>query len=222
MKIQGQHAFNVPRARVWAAVMDPTVIAGVLPGCEDLKSTGENTFEGLLKIKVGPVQGQFKGSVVLSQLVPPESYQLDLKGQGPPGFVDGSGSLRLEESGPAATLLHYDIDAKVGGRIASVGQRLLDSSAKVITRRALEGLEQQLAQREALEAAATAAADATAAAGDTAPPPAPAPPSQAEFAASFTRGLVGELVPPERRPLYIALALGLLVVAFFGLKACFG
>lgn len=178
MKIEGQHTFDAPRDVVWDAVLDADVLAKILPGCEDFKQIDDHTFEGILKIKVGPVQGKFKGKVELSDLVKPESYHLSIKGKGAPGFVDGQGTLRLEADG-ARTRVHYDIDTKIGGRIATVGQRLIDSSAKVITRQSLEGLEAQLAARqaaaeqEAIAAAAEQEAEAAeAAAKDSKPTPA--------------------------------------------------
>ena len=209
MKIEGQHTFEAPRELVWKTVLDPTVLAAVLPGCEDFQEVGENKFTGTLKIKVGPVQGKFKGTVALSDLVEPDSYNMRIQGKGAPGFVDGSGQLRLEDAG-SSTVLHYEVDAKVGGRIASVGQRLLDSSSKVITRQALEGLEQQVVAKVAAEA------------GAEAPPPVAAP-SQAEFAADFTKGMVEELVPKERRPMIAgAIALAVLAIAFLTFKSCGG
>lgn len=222
MKIQGEHTLEAPRQTVWDAVMDPAVIRSIMPGCEDLQQVEDHRFEGVLKIKVGPVQGQFKGSVELSELDPPQSYKLQLKGKGPAGFVDGEGTMRLAESGPAATTLAYDIDAKVGGRIASVGQRLLDSSAKVIARQAVEGLAQQVANKVAAEGAPEGSGSD---AGDSeeGAAAAPAPPSQAEFAAGFAKGLIAELIPEEKRPM----ALGITIVVVLGIalglfKACGG
>ncbi len=209
MKIEGQHTFNAPRELVWKTVLDPEVLAAVLPGCEDFQEVGENEFTGTLKIKVGPVQGKFKGKVLLSDLEEPSSYNMRIQGKGAPGFVDGKGQLRLEDEG-SSTILHYAVDAKVGGRIASVGQRLLDSSSKVITRQALEGLEQQVN------------AQAAAAAGDE-PPPEIETPSQAEFAAEFTKGMVDELVPKDRRPMLFGIAaIVVLAVGFMTVRACGG
>ncbi len=209
MKIEGQHTFAAPRDQVWNTVLDPDVLGNVLPGCEDFHEVGENRFEGLLKIKVGPVQGKFKGTVELTDLVEPSSYNLRVQGNGPPGFVDGKGTLNLEDAGES-TVLHYEVDAKVGGRIASVGQRLLDSSSKVITRQALEGLDQHVT------AARTAA--------ETGEEPAEIEaPSQAEFAAAVTKGVVDDLVPKERRPVLIGIgAVVILGLAFLAVRACGG
>lgn len=223
MKLQGEHTLPASRDEVWEAVMDPAVIQSIMPGCEDLKETGENQFEGTLKIKVGPVQGKFKGSVELSDLNAPESYHLHIKGKGAPGFVDGQGTMRLEATSDATTTLHYEIDAKVGGRIASVGQRLLDSSARVIARQSLEGLAAQIEHRNQPEPEADADSEAAEEDAESRPRPRQAPeqPSQAKFAVDFAKGLVEELVPEEQRPKAIAIGVGLVLAVFLlFFKAC--
>lgn len=205
MKLQGQHTFEVPRDVVWQALLDPEVLARTLPGCEDLQQVGENEYQGALNIRVGPVQGKFQGTVKLSDLMPPEGYHLHLKGSGPAGFMDGDGELRLEAQG-AATVLHYDLDAKVGGRVATVGHRLLDSSARAVVRQGLEGLEKQLA------ALASGAGEEARAA-----------PSQTEFAAGVAKEVLGELVPPRYRPLVLVGAAVILAFLIFLLvRACQG
>jgi carbon monoxide dehydrogenase subunit G len=214
VKIQGQHSIQAPREVVWRAIVDPDVLARTLPGLEELKETGPNRFEGIIQLKVGPVQGQFRGTVTLADLSPPESYRLHLKGEGAPGFVDGQGALRLVGEG-GATTIHYEVEAQIGGRIAGVGQRLLDSSARVLTRQALEGLDRQVA---ALAAPSSPAAGSGQPAGE-----APAAPTQAEFAARFAKGLAGELVPRERRPLLLLVTLVVLVgLAALVVRACGG
>jgi uncharacterized protein len=208
VKIEGQHRFEAPRDLVWKALLDPEILAKTLPGCEKLERTGEQTFHGALVMKVGPVQGQFQGEVQLSDLRPLEGYHLKLHGQGGPGFVDGQGDLRLEEQ-DGGTNLTYTVDAQVGGRIASVGQRLLDSSARVITRQALESLGQQIAALAAAQAAPEA------------PPPKVEGPTQAQFAAQFATGLARELVPAPLRPvLLVAALLVAALLVFILLRAC--
>lgn len=208
MKIQGEHVFAAPREAVWRTVLDADVLSKVLPGCEDFHEVAANEFEGVLKIKVGPVQGKFQGKVKLSDLKEPESYHLHLNGKGAPGFVDGKGDLRLEDDG-AGTRLHYEIDAKVGGRIASVGQRLLDSTTRSITRQALEGLDKQVTARTGVAAGEPAAAVEIEA------------PSQSEVAAEVAKDVLADLVPPERRPLYAAVAAAVvLVIAALLLRTC--
>ncbi len=198
MKVTGKHPLAVSRGVVWEAILDPEVLSRTLPGCEDMAPVGDNQFRGKLKMKVGPVQGLFEGGVELLDLDPPNGYNLKMDGKGAPGFVTGTGSIRLEDADDGGTLLHYDIDARVGGRIAAVGQRLLDSSAKVLTRQGLQGLEEQLAARAARAAAPAATA-----------------PSQAAFAGRFAAGLAKELWP------YLAGgALVVLAAIAISLRAC--
>lgn len=198
MKIQGQHRFDAPREEVWSALLDPDVLAATVPGSQGLEKTGENAYAGSLRIKVGPVQGLFEGKVQLEDLDPPTGYHMKIEGRGPAGFMNGAGALRLSDE-DGGTRLDYDVDAQVGGRIASVGQRLLDSSAKVITRQALEALGQQISARTASAVDGNGAGEA----------PAPAAPSQADFAAGVARGLARELVPQPYRRLFVMAAVGL-------------
>ena len=224
MKIKGSHALPFPRDVVWEAILDPEVLSRTLPGCEDMAPVGDNRFRGKLKMKVGPVQGVFEGGVELLDLDPPNGYNLKMDGKGAPGFVNGKGSLRLEDQGDDGTLLHYEIDARVGGRIAAVGQRLLDSSARVLTRQGLQGLEKQLEARAATTPATAADEDPTggsepSAGGASASPPQPEAgaeaPSQAAFAGKFAAGLARELWP------YLAGgALVLLAAVAISLRAC--
>ncbi|MGH9341833.1 MAG: SRPBCC family protein [Acidobacteriota bacterium] len=143
MKIEGSHTFEASREEVWRALLDPKVISRTLPGCDELQKVGENQYKGTLRVGVGSIQGQFDGSVSLSDLNPLESYHIKLKGKGAPGFLEGEGKIWLEEQG-LSTILHYDITAFVGGRVASVGQRLLESTARVITRQALKRFQQEI------------------------------------------------------------------------------
>jgi carbon monoxide dehydrogenase subunit G len=216
MKIQGNHLFDAPRDVVWKTVLDPNALATSFPGFERLDEVGENTYEGALNIRVGPVQGKFQGTLELCDLDPPNSYVFKMNGKGAAGFVDGVGHLKLSDD-EGKTLLAYDVDAKIGGRIAGVGQRLLDSSAKVLSRQALEGLDGNVAARLAPTAGGTDGGETTASVE------APKPPSQTAFALRFAKELAGELVPPERRPLLFTVALVLYTVAVVLItRACSG
>jgi carbon monoxide dehydrogenase subunit G len=206
VKIQGTHAFEAPRERVWRALLDPGVLARTLPGCERLERVGENDFRGVLNVQVGPVKGQFQGTLQISDLRPLEGYHMKLDGKGPNGFMNGEGDLRLADA-PGGTALTYDLDAQVGGRVAGVGQRLLESSAKSITRQGLEGLARELAVM-----------------GETADiPSAPPPvqPTQAEVAARVASDVARDLVPPERRPWVLGgVLLAVAAVVLLLAKAC--
>jgi|CXWL01.1.fsa_nt_gi carbon monoxide dehydrogenase subunit G len=207
MKLQGEYHFDAPRATVWQALLDPEVLARTLPGCERLERTGETSFAGALTVQVGPVKGQFKGTLELSDLVELEGYRMKLAGNGNAGFLTGEGTLAITDDG-AGTLLKYDIDSQVGGKVAAVGQRLLESSAKVITKQGLEGLARELA-------ALTASAEVGAA------PVAAEQPSQTAMAAQFATGLAAELVPPSKRPLVIGVGLVVLALVVWSLvRAC--
>jgi carbon monoxide dehydrogenase subunit G len=212
LKIEGEHRFETPRPAVFAACLDPEVLANTLPGCEKLEPVGENTFAGRLSFKVGPVQGIFEGRVELSEIDPPNGYTMRLEGKGAPGFVNGKGRLDLTDADGGGTLLRYDIDAQVGGRIAGVGQRLLDSSAKVITRQALEGLDREIKRRA--EASGARTATEPLAQGRPAP-------SQARFAADFLGALAGELIPKPYRPLVLSAGAMLLLGAIYlAMRTC--
>ncbi|GJM42493.1 MAG: hypothetical protein DHS20C20_27750 [Ardenticatenaceae bacterium] len=198
MKIEGSYPFAAPRDVVWPILLDPVVLANVMPGCEALETVGENQYHGILKIKVGPVQGKFQGDIVLADISSPESCTITVNGKGAPGFVKGTGSLHLEADGDMTTL-HYSGDAQVGGRLASVGQRLLDTSANAIIRQSLEGLGQQVQARMM--------ADASGELGMDDMPPPPKPPSQAQFAAGVAKNLVEEYLAPDQRDNLIKIGL---------------
>jgi hypothetical protein len=188
-----------------------------MPGGEALEKIGENEYKAMLKIRVGPVQGQFEGLVTLLDINSPESYRMQVSGKGAPGFMKGEGQVRLEDQG-SSTLMHYSGEAQVGGRIASVGQRLLESSAKALTRQTLDGLHEQIKARTQAQASANPTAiPAPAATPVSEPLPVPEvkAPSQTEFALGVAKNVLDDLVPTEQRPKLIAgglAALGAMVV----------
>jgi len=184
MKLAGEYTFDAPRDQVWDALFDPVILASVMPGCEKLDLVGEQEYEGVLNIKVGPVQGKFDGKIKLTEINQPDSYSMDIDGRGAPGFVKAEAKVWLtdgEGDQAGRTVLHYDSDAKVGGRIATVGQRLLDSSAKAISKQSLDGLSIVIAAR-----AATPAGEV---------PVKIEAPSQAEFARNVAKEVAKDLVP---------------------------
>ena len=237
MDVQGEYTFDAPRDIVWNALRDIDVLAQVMPGGEDFSEVGENQYTGSLKIKVGPVQGKFKGDIQLSDIVEPESYNIAVDGKGAPGFVKATGGLKLTEQGEQ-THMACEGTAQVGGRIASVGQRLMDTSAKAIIRQSLEALNEyvkfQAASAQATQAAETAdvaeateaaeaAEESSVAAAEVAAPVAPkpemptyTPPTQAEMAARVAKDVAGELIPAQYRPILIgAVVLIILVILYF-------
>jgi uncharacterized protein len=113
-----------------------------LPGCDKLERTGDQ-FLGEINVKMGPVQGKFQGKVDIQNVKDHESYTMVVDGRGPAGFAKATANIRVKSEG-VATRLDYDSDVQVGGRIASVGQRLLDASSRAIVKQSLEGLHEQL------------------------------------------------------------------------------
>ncbi len=219
MEISGEYTFDAPQELVWEALQDPDVLASVMPGGEGFEEVGENEYKGNLKIKVGPVQGKFTGNIKLKEIVPPESYHMEVEGKGAPGFVNAEGNLKLTGQGDQ-THMAYEGTAQVGGRIASVGQRLMDSSAKSIIRQSLEGLNAYLQTQVAAQQAATPAAE-TEEAGepvvDTAvptaqPTPTYKPPSQTEVAMNVAKDVANDIIPRQYWPYLIGLVLLLVIV----------
>lgn len=147
LKLEGEYTFEAPRQLVWEALLDPNTIAQTIPGCDQLLETSQHHYEGPIRVGVGPVQGQFEASFTLSDLNPPESYHLKMAGNGPGGFMEGDGDIHLNESGES-TGMRYAVDAQVGGPVASVGQRLLESAARVIVRQGLERLDRLIQERK--------------------------------------------------------------------------
>jgi uncharacterized protein len=215
MKIAGEYTFDAPQPLVWQALRDPDVLASIMPGGEGFAEIGENEYQGHLNVKVGPVQGKFTGNIKLSDIVEMESYTMTVDGKGAPGFVKAAGGLTLTAQGEK-THISYQGDAQVGGRIASVGQRLMDSSAKSIIRQSLDALNAYLKVQ--------VAAQAVAGNGDTkeetaAAAPTFTPPSQTSLAVNVAKDVAGDLIPPQYRPILIGLGiLLLLLIVYFILR----
>ena len=130
MQMSGKYRIEAPREAVWAALNDPEVLKQAIPGCEEIEKVSDTELAAKVKIKVGPVSAKFSGKVTLSDLDPPKGYTISGEGKGgPAGFAKGGAKVRLEEDG-AATILHYDVEARVGGKLAQIGSRLIDATAK--------------------------------------------------------------------------------------------
>lgn len=131
MEMSGQTTLNASQADVWAALNDAAILRQAIPGCETLDMTSETEFSATVVLKVGPIKAKFLGRVTLSDITPPEGYTITGQGQGGiAGFAEGGATVRLEALDSVRTVLHYDVQAKVGGKIAQLGARLIDSTAK--------------------------------------------------------------------------------------------
>lgn len=130
MDLSGEYRIPAPRERVWAMLNDPEVLRVCIPGCEELEQTADNAFSARVTTKVGPVKATFKGAVTLENINPPEGYTITGEGKGGvAGFASGGADVHLTEDG-AETILTYTATAKVGGKLAQLGSRLLDSTAR--------------------------------------------------------------------------------------------
>lgn len=129
MDLTGTRTIAAPRDVVWAHLNDADTLRVCIPGCEELTGSPEEGFQAVVKQKVGPVKATFKGGVTLSEVVPPASYRIAGEGKGGvAGFAKGAADVRLTEV-PEGTELTYEVAAKVGGKIAQLGNRLIDSFA---------------------------------------------------------------------------------------------
>ncbi len=130
MDMSGEYVIPAPRETVWKALNDPEILRRCIPGCEEMEKTSDTSFAAKVTAKVGPVKARFSGAVTLSDIDPPSSYRITGEGTGgAAGFAKGSAVVRLEETSEG-TKLTYTVDANVGGKLAQVGSRLIDATAK--------------------------------------------------------------------------------------------
>jgi carbon monoxide dehydrogenase subunit G len=191
VKIEGEYLFKGLRQDVWEIVLDPEVLATALPGTKSLDKVGENEYQGEMNVRVGPVAGLFSGRLVVSNEVPPESFTMTVEGRGGPGFLNGSGNVILNDQGDGTTMMKYEGDVNIGGRLASVGQRLLDTASKSIIRQGLEALDVALQARVAAKAEGRDVEFT--------------PPSESEFMATVAKDVAGEML--SSRTLWIVITI---------------
>jgi uncharacterized protein len=192
MDLTGEYRIEAPRAVVWAALNNPEILQSCIPGCEELNKTSDTEFVARVVVKIGPVKARFGGKVSLSDLDPPNGYTIAGEGQGGvAGFAKGSAKVRLDPvDGDVATVLRYAVDAQIGGKLAQIGSRLVEGSARKLA-------DEFFADFAARAVAATAAAQTPAAAMPAieavaaAPAPAEVVPSPSALPASAlsSRGL---------------------------------
>jgi carbon monoxide dehydrogenase subunit G len=181
MKLEGEYVFDGPREEVWNIVRDPEVLATALPGTQKLEQVSENEYAGKMHVRIGPVSGVFSGRLVVSDEVPPESYTLSVDGRGAPGFAKGTGHVRLLEQEGERTLMEYEGEMQVGGKIASVGQRLIDTASRSMISQGLDSLNSALEAQRKAEAEGVEVEYV--------------PPSEAEFAAAVAKDMAREMLP---------------------------
>jgi carbon monoxide dehydrogenase subunit G len=130
MKMSGSQVIQAPREAVWKGLNDPKVLQQSIPGCESIEASSPTQMSAKVVLKIGPVKAAFRGAVTLSDIKAPESYRISGKGEGGfAGFASGGATVKLTANSRNETLMEYDVDAQVGGKIAALGSRLIDSTA---------------------------------------------------------------------------------------------
>jgi uncharacterized protein len=130
MDMSGEYVIAAPRQAVWEALNDPEILKQCIPGCESVEKTSDTSFEAKVTAKVGPVRAKFSGKVNMSDIDPPNGYTISGEGTGgAAGFAKGGAKVTLSDA-PEGTKLEYSVDATVGGKLAQIGSRLIDSTAK--------------------------------------------------------------------------------------------
>ncbi len=132
MKIAGEQILSAPRERVWELFNDPKRLSRLIPGCEELKTLGPNEYEGTINIGIAAVKGVYTGKLKLEEIRAPEHYKMLVDGKGKQGFIRGSGRLDLAARDSGSTIVNYGGDVQIGGPLVSVGQRVIDSAAKMM------------------------------------------------------------------------------------------
>jgi len=132
MTMSGEYQLAVPREVVWEKLNDPATLKACIPGCEELDKLSDTEFQAVATTKIGPVKARFKGKVTLSDIDPPNGYKISGQGDGGvAGFARGGATVKLEPK-DGGTLLSYAVEAQIGGKLAQIGQRLVNGAAKKI------------------------------------------------------------------------------------------
>ena len=186
MDMQASRSLAITQQQAWEALNDPAILKACIPGCDKLESTGENQFAVGMALRIGPVSAKFSGKIQLADLNPPASYTLSFEGQGGvAGFGKGTASVTLVPN-DAGCELQYTVHAQVGGKIAQLGQRLIDGAAKSLAEDFFKRFDVAAAERFAAAASAAPESDAA--------PTAPAAPESAPGSSSTWMWGLGAVV----------------------------
>ena len=131
MEMTGEHEIPANISEVWKALNNPDILKKCIPGCTELEAIDSQHLKATIALKIGPVSAKFKGEVELSDIIEPQSYRIYGEGKGgAAGFAKGGANVKLEEIDENNTVLRYEVDAKIGGKLAQLGSRLIDSTSK--------------------------------------------------------------------------------------------
>ncbi len=144
MNISGSHTVHAPRERVWELLHDPVALQRMVPGCQSLDVETPTKFSAMLAVGVGPIRGRFNGTVEIEDIAVNESYKMTLSGQGPTGFVSGEGAITLSPDGDG-TLVAVEADAQVGGTLAQIGSRMIQTAVRMLMGQFFEALSREAA-----------------------------------------------------------------------------
>ena len=183
MDMTGEYRVAAPRQKVWEALNDPDILKQCIPGCETIQKNSPTEMTATVRAKVGPVSARFGGKVTLSDLDPPNGYRISGEGTGgPAGFAKGGATVKLTDDGDA-TKLSYSVEANVGGKLAQIGSRLIDATARQMAEQffakfaAIVGASAAPSAPASVAPAAATAPAAVATTTASAPPPSSAPPA---------------------------------------------
>lgn len=143
MKVTGSHVLAQPPHTVWALIQQPAVLARVVPGCERMDAVDEQEYRFTIRQRIGPIEDLFSGTLYFTDVVPGERFTLTLNAESPSGLVRGHGAVTLDPASNGITVLDYAGDLNVGGRLASVTSRLLETTTNAIVRETMTGLEDE-------------------------------------------------------------------------------
>ena len=147
MEMQGTRQLAITQQQAWDALNDPAVLKHCIPGCDKIEASGENQYSMGVSLKIGPLAARFAGKIALSDIVPPDSYTIAFEGQGgPAGFGKGRAQVKLQPNDGGVELA-YTVQASVGGKIAQVGQRLIDGVAKSMAEDFFKRFDEEMQKR---------------------------------------------------------------------------
>ncbi len=223
MDMTGERRIAAPRSVVWDALNDPAVLKTSIPGCQSLDKLSDTAMKATAAVKIGPISARFTGNVELSDLDPPNGYTISGEGQGGvAGFAKGGAKVKLEDDS-GATILRYEVHAQVGGKIAQLGARLIDASAKQMADQFFDRFSAAVAPPAPVEAPVTAPVFPAAPAQQQAQVHA-AEPSGRAFPSAPSAEVARPVLPPTNPPSAIGLgalvpreAFGLPLVAWIGI-----
>jgi len=164
MKLDGERTLPGTPEQIWTMLLDPDVLVSAIPGCEKLEKVGADHYEGIIMAKVGSIQSQYKTTFKIADKQPPHSYRLNVQGQGSAGFVKADVTMELSPA-DGGTRMRYSGDANVGGRIAQVGQRMINATAETMTEQGFDNLHERVRQEVDGAAESTGSGSAVASGG---------------------------------------------------------